>query len=174
MSRSVVPPRVVMLLVLAAASWGVGTVISKRAVARDPAPRPARRPAGDERRRPVGRHARRARARHVADPDHRLGHAAIERLGLLNPGAAYALSLIGLSQTSASLSVLLWAVEPVLILGLAWRWLGERVASRLAALSIAAAGGMVLVVWAPGVGGQAFGIAVTLAGVGCCARSTRS
>jgi drug/metabolite transporter (DMT)-like permease len=28
---------------------------------------------------------------------------------------------------------------------------------------------MVLVVWTPGIGGQAFGIAVTLAGVACCA-----
>ena len=36
MSRSVAPPRVVTLLVLAAASWGAGTVISKRAVAEIP------------------------------------------------------------------------------------------------------------------------------------------
>jgi drug/metabolite transporter (DMT)-like permease len=158
-----------MLLVLAAASWGAGTVISKRAVAEIP---PlvllvvqlatsvtvlrvavlAARDRGAE-----------------ADPEHRRGRVSLDRLGLLNPGAAYALSLIGLSQTTASLSVLLWAVEPVLILGLAWRWLGERVTSRLAGLSIAAAGGMLLVVWAPGVGGQVFGIAATLAGVGCCA-----
>jgi drug/metabolite transporter (DMT)-like permease len=169
MSRSVVPPRVVTLLVLAAASWGAGTVISKRAVAEIPplvllVVQLATSVAALW----VVMLAARGRGA-TADPDRRRGQVAIDRLGLLNPGAAYALGLIGLSQTSASLSVLLWAVEPVLILVLAWRWLGERVTSRLAALSVAAAGGMVLVVWAPGVGGGAFGIAVTLAGVGCCA-----
>lgn len=40
-------------------------------------------------------------------------------LGVLNPGLAYLLGLIGRSQISASLSVLLWAVEPVAILGIA-------------------------------------------------------
>jgi len=141
MSRSAVPPRVVMLLVLAAASWGAGTVISKRAVAEIPpltllvvqlatsvatlglATLVARGRTGGRVVLGSGRHSR-----------------SIDRLGLLNPGAAYALSLIGLSQTTASLSVLLWAIEPVLILGLAWRWLGERVTGRLAALSVAAAG----------------------------------
>src|SRR5947207_527264 len=37
-------------------------------------------------------------------------------LGILNPGLAYALSLLGLALITASLSVLLWAVEPILIL----------------------------------------------------------
>jgi drug/metabolite transporter (DMT)-like permease len=162
--------RVAFLLVLAAASWGVGTVISKRAVAEIPpltllvvqlatsvaalglATLVARGRAAGRAALGSGRHTR-----------------SIDRLGLLNPGASYALSLVGLSQISASLSVLLWAAEPILILALAWWWLRERVTDRLAALSIAAAGGMLLVVWAPGIGGQAFGIAVTLAGVGCCA-----
>jgi drug/metabolite transporter (DMT)-like permease len=158
-----------MLLVLAAASWGAGTVISKRAVDEIPplvllVVQLATSVAVLR----VAMLAARERGT-ASDPGPRRGRISLDRLGLLNPGAAYALSLIGLSQTTASLSVLLWAVEPVLILGLAWQWLGERVTGRLAALSIAAAGGMLLVVWAPGVGGQAFGIAVTLAGVGCCA-----
>ncbi|HSO29324.1 MAG TPA: DMT family transporter [Candidatus Sulfomarinibacteraceae bacterium] len=176
MSRSVIPISAVISLVLAAASWGVGTVVSKRAVAEIPplellviqlatsvvvlvlvsllaGSRPAavgqgRWPSGD------------------AGPE---TVRALDRLGLLNPGASYALSLIGLNQISASLSVLLWAVEPVLILGLAWWWLHEPITRRLATLSIAALGGMALVVWAPGAAGQTLGVLVTLVGVGCCA-----
>jgi drug/metabolite transporter (DMT)-like permease len=37
-------------------------------------------------------------------------------LGLLNPGVAYALGLLGLLSITASLSVLLWATDPVLIM----------------------------------------------------------
>src|SRR6186713_1697314 len=40
----------------------------------------------------------------------------LARLGLLNPGLAYALSLLGLATITASLSVLLWALEPLLIM----------------------------------------------------------
>jgi drug/metabolite transporter (DMT)-like permease len=160
----------VVFLVLAAASWGVGTVISKRAVA-EIAPLALlvvqlatsvvalgfvsllaqRQPASLERN---------------VSPD---GARALDRLGLLNPGASYALSLVGLSQISASLSVLLWAGEPILILGLAWWWLREQITRRLVALSLAALGGMVLVIWTPGAAGQGFGVLLTLAGVGCCA-----
>ena len=170
MSRSVIPVRVVVPLVLAAASWGVGTVISKRAV-EEISPLAllvvqlatsvvvlglvslllgSRRPV-------VGRDARTDSSR------------ALDRLGLLNPGASYALSLVGLSQISASLSVLLWAGEPILILGLAWWWLHEPVTRRLAGLSLAALGGMALIVWTPGAAGQGVGVLVTIAGVGCCA-----
>ena len=170
MPRSAFPLRVAFLLVLAAASWGVGTVISKRAVAEIPpltllvvqlatsvaalglATLVARGRAATHEANGSGRHA-----------------DSLDRLGLLNPGASYALSLVGLSQISASLSVLLWAAEPILILALAWWWLRERVTTRLVALSLAAVGGMALLVWAPGLGGQATGIAVTMAGVGCCA-----
>jgi drug/metabolite transporter (DMT)-like permease len=49
-----------------------------------------------------------------------------ELLGLLNPGISYALSLVGLPYATASLSALLWAVEPLLIVGLAWLVLHER------------------------------------------------
>ena len=47
------------------------------------------------------------------------GSPLLGRLGLLNPGAAYALSLLGLTTITASLSVLLWALEPLMILFLA-------------------------------------------------------
>jgi drug/metabolite transporter (DMT)-like permease len=46
--------------------------------------------------------------------------------GLLNPGLAYALALVGLASTTASMSTLLWATEPILILILVWPVLGER------------------------------------------------
>jgi EamA-like transporter family len=42
-------------------------------------------------------------------------------LGVLNPGIAYALGLIGLTTITASMSVLLWALGPVSKSGLACR-----------------------------------------------------
>jgi drug/metabolite transporter (DMT)-like permease len=46
-------------------------------------------------------------------------------LGVLNPGISYTLSLVGLRRTTASVSSLLWAAEPVLILALGWLLLRE-------------------------------------------------
>jgi len=169
MSRSAVPLPVLVPLVLAAASWGIGTVISKRAVAEiQPLALLVIQLASSVAALRVAARVIRRRAG-AAEPRGEHRATGLHRLGLLNPGASYALSLIGLSQITASLSVLLWAVEPILILGLAWWWLRERVTARLIVLSLAAAAGMVLVVWTPGIAGQAQGIAVTLAGVVCCA-----
>ena len=98
-------------LILAATCWGLGTVASKAALAEFP---------------PLTLLAiqlaaslvvlalllRRRGASLVAGLPTRLG-----RLGLLNPGLAYALSLLGLATITASLSVLLWALEPVLMEG---------------------------------------------------------
>jgi drug/metabolite transporter (DMT)-like permease len=53
--------------------------------------------------------------------------AILGRLGVLNPGLAYALSLRGLVTIAASLSVMLWALEPLLILLLAGWFLREPV-----------------------------------------------
>jgi probable blue pigment (indigoidine) exporter len=93
-------------------------------------------------------------------------------LGVLNPGVAYALSLFGLAHITASLSVLLWAVEPLLILLLA-RWLLHDPITRPAALAmICAVGGVLLVVAQGGAGGGALGVALTLAGVAACAAYT--
>jgi probable blue pigment (indigoidine) exporter len=153
-------PRVV--LVLAAASWGFGTVISKQAVGEIP---PltllpiqlatslaflviAGRLRGDhhlaaQMRRPVG------------------------WLGILNPGLAYALSLLGLALITASLSVLLWAAEPVLILLAAAAFLRERIERALVLLSAAALAGLVVVVYDPAAGGAVPGIVLSLAGIGC-------
>ena len=91
------------------------------------------------------------------------------RLGMLNPGLAYALSLLGLAHISASLSVLLWALEPILILVLAAWFLSERVGWIVLALSAVAVSGMLLVAYQPGTAGNALGVALTVAGVLCCA-----
>lgn len=48
-------------------------------------------------------------------------------LGVLNPGISYTFSLMGLERISASVSSLLWAMEPFLILSLAWLILKEPV-----------------------------------------------
>ena len=93
-------------------------------------------------------------------------------LGVLNPGLAYALGLLGLASITASMSVLLWAIEPVLIILLAVALLRERVHGRLVfALTIAIAG-VLLVVYQPGATGNTLGIALTLVAVACCALYT--
>ena len=86
----------------------------------------------------------------------------------MNPGLAYALSLIGLTMISASASVLIWAIEPILILLLAGLVLGERPGPAITALSFLAFAGLIVAVGAQ-VGGVALaGVAVSLAGVLCC------
>ena len=94
------------------------------------------------------------------------------RLGLLNPGLAYALSLLGLASITASLSVMLWAIEPLLILFLAGWFLREQIAPSLVVLSLIAVGGMLLLIYEPAGGGSPIGVLLTLAGVACCAAYT--
>jgi probable blue pigment (indigoidine) exporter len=91
------------------------------------------------------------------------------RLGLLNPGLAYALSLVGLTTITASLSVLLWAFEPILILALAAVVLGDRIGPGILGLSLAAAAGLLLVLFEPAAAGSPLGVILTLAGVAACA-----
>jgi drug/metabolite transporter (DMT)-like permease len=153
-----------LALILAAASWGIGTVVSKAAIAEFP---------------PLTLLAIqlaaslvfllvliRLRGIPLRDPTI---PPVLGRLGVLNPGLAYALSLIGLVQISASLSVLLWALEPVLILVLARLVLGEPLGRALVGLSAVAVAGMVLILNASGAGGAWIGVGLTLAGIGCCA-----
>lgn len=82
---------------------------------------------------------------------------------------SYPLSLLGLAHITASLSVLLWALEPLMILALAWWLLGDRITSPLAVASVLALMGVVIVVFETGSRGRLFGITLTLAGVGACA-----
>lgn len=96
-------------------------------------------------------------------------------LGLLNPGISYALSLWGLSMTTASMSTLLWASEPVLILGLAWLLFRETLMPKLALFALIALGG-VLCITIPDIAdfssSRAVGNMLILAGVCCCALYT--
>jgi drug/metabolite transporter (DMT)-like permease len=94
-------------------------------------------------------------------------------LGLLNPGWSYTLSMLGLARTTASVTTLLWAAEPVLIVALAWAILGERPTPRLMATVAVATGGIALVSGFPATdlthGGGGYGSVLILAGVLCCA-----
>lgn len=151
-------------LVLAAACWGLGTVVSKQAVAELP---------------PltllfiqlavsVATLGLVLRLRGERPPGGRQG-TLLARLGLLNPGLAYALSLVGLTTITASLAVLLWAFEPILILALAAVVLGDRIGPGIVGLSLAAVAGLLLVLFDPATAGSPVGIALTLAGVATCA-----
>ena len=93
-------------------------------------------------------------------------------LGVLNPGIAYALGLIGLTTITASMSVLLWALEPVVILLLAALVLRERIPPALAVTVAVAISGVLLVVYQPGASGNAVGITLTLISIGFCALYT--
>ena len=159
-----VGPRDLASLVLAAVCWGLGTVISKAALVEFP---------------PTTLLAIQLAASLVVltllmrgqgislrgDGNRLLG-----RLGVLNPGIAYALGLLGLMTITASVSVLLWALEPVIILLLAAVALRERITPALVVLSTAAVGGILLVVYDPAsIGAETVGILLTLAGIACCA-----
>jgi probable blue pigment (indigoidine) exporter len=156
--------RTVLVLILAAACWGLGTVVSKRAIAEMPPLTLL----------PIQLGASlivlavlmRWRRVPFRDPS---GSPLLGRLGVLNPGLAYALSLLGLVHITASLSVILWALEPLLILFLAARLLHERIGPSLVLLSLVALGGMLLVIYQPGSTGTPLGVTLTVAGVGCCA-----
>ena len=104
------------------------------------------------------------------------GWLPLALLGLLNPGLSYTLSMLGLTQTSASATTLLWAAEPALIVVTAWILLEETITPRFLAATAAAGCGVVLVT---GVldGGEVpsvnpLGAALVLGGVFCCALYT--
>ena len=167
MPASPVPRRTVLELTLAAACWGSGTVVSKAAIA-EIAPLTLL---------PVQLAASLAllvalmlwRGLPLRD---RSASPILGRLGLLNPGLAYALSLLGLAYVTASLSVMLWAIEPLLILVLAGWFLHERIGPSLVVFSLVAVAGIALVIYQPGGTGSPLGVLLTVAGVGCCAAYT--
>jgi drug/metabolite transporter (DMT)-like permease len=156
--------RDLVALMLAAACWGLGTVISKSAL-EDLSPivlLAVQLTASVVVLATVMR-VRGLSLRSDAPP-------LLGRLGVLNPGVAYALSLVGLMTISASVSVLLWALEPIVILLLAAIFLRERITPTLVMASAAAIAGVALVVYEPATGAaQAIGVGLTLAGVVCCA-----
>jgi probable blue pigment (indigoidine) exporter len=154
----------VVALILAAACWGVGTVISKQAVAEVP---PFTLLAG-QLAMSLGFLTVVGYRRGDRMPPGREGRL-LGRLGLLNPGIAYALSLVGLTQISASYSVLLWTLEPILIVVLAGLVLGERIGATFVVLSGLAITGLVVVLYDPNATAALGGVALTVAGVCCCA-----
>ena len=93
-------------------------------------------------------------------------------LGVLNPGLAYALGLLGLTSITASMSVLIWATEPVLIVVLAVLVLRERISARLGIALGVAVLGVLLVVYQAGAAGSAAGVLLTVAAVAACALYT--
>ena len=157
--------RDLLLLSLAAASWGVGTVVSKRAVDEFP-------PFTLLTIQLAASLAILAILMRVSGLSLRGSPTLLGRLGILNPGVAYGLGLLGLTYISASMSVLLWALEPLLILLLAGIFLGEWITPRFVVLSLVAALGMSLVVFDPASSGQWPGVVLTLAGIVCCAAYT--
>jgi drug/metabolite transporter (DMT)-like permease len=164
-TTTLIARRDLIALTLAAAAWGLGTVVSKRAVEEfPPLTLLAVQLAAS-----LGTLAVLAR---LTGTSLRGSPPLLSRLGLLNPGLAYALSLIGLVTISASLSVMLWALEPLLILALAAVFLGERITLAFVGLSAVAVAGMFLVLYEPATGGKFIGIALTIAGVVCCAAYT--
>ncbi len=97
-------------------------------------------------------------------------------LGLLNPGLAYTLSMLGLARTTASVATLLWAAEPALIVVTAWLLLQEPITFRFLAATAAAACGVLLVSGVLGggraLGADTYGGALILGGVFFCALYT--
>jgi probable blue pigment (indigoidine) exporter len=90
-------------------------------------------------------------------------------LGVLNPGIAYALGLLGLARIDASVSVVLWATEPVLIMILAVLILRERVKPASALALLIAMLGVLLIVGRPSGTATVVGVLLTLAAVTACA-----
>lgn len=94
-------------------------------------------------------------------------------LGVLNPGISYTLSLMGLATTTASVATMLWAAEPLMILGLAALILGETITWRLLLIMLIGAFGVALVANIGGasdsMGGDPTGTLLLLGAVLCCA-----
>ena len=164
MSRSSIARADLAALILAAICWGLGTVISKAALA-EVAPLTLLAVQLAASLAVLAILMRRQGISFRTD-----GSPLLGRLGLLNPGVAYALSLLGLTYITASLSVLLWALEPLMILALAGLFLRERITPIFVVLSLIAVAGMVLIIYDPSsTSGQWIGVALTVAGIACCA-----
>ena len=93
----------------------------------------------------------------------------IGALGVLNPGIAYALGLTALAQIDASVSVVIWATEPVLIVLLAFAFLHERLPMWAVLCLASAMAGVGLIVGAPSEAGSLTGVVLTFAAVLACA-----
>lgn len=159
--------RPVLMLVGAAACWGIGTVVSKHALD-DIEPFTLLTVQLLTSTTFLFAVILIQRVRIVWTPEMR----RLATLGVLNPGIAYALGLIGLTSITASMSVLIWATEPVLIVLLAVLVLHERISAGLGVALGVAVTGVLLVVYQAGAAGTTVGVLLTVAAVGACALYT--
>ncbi|MDO8645005.1 MAG: DMT family transporter [Candidatus Planktophila sp.] len=90
-------------------------------------------------------------------------------LGVLNPGIAYALGLSGLAQIPASISVVIWATEPLLITVLAYLFIRGTVKRETILAIFLATSGVLLIIGKPSGQSEIFGILLTFLSVGACA-----
>jgi drug/metabolite transporter (DMT)-like permease len=159
------------LLVAASAFWGVGTVLSKQALDRGipPVTLLAVEMAAST---SLLLLALLVTSRFRPRIEFTVDLGRLVALGALNPALGYALGLFGLVTVSASLAVLVWAIEPVIVVLLAVPLLAERPERRTVALILAAVTGAVLVLHGPGTSGQLGGIVLTLGAVLACALYT--
>lgn len=157
--------RHVLLLVAATACWGCGTVLSKQVLDRGVAPLTLLAVELAASALLLLLAMLLLRVRLTSSPT----MVMLAFLGVLNPGLAYALGLLGLVSITASMSVLLWATEPILIMLLAVLVLRERVALATTAAVATALVGVLLVIYRPGASGDAMGVALTVAAVSACA-----
>ena len=67
--------------------------------------------------------------------------------GILEPGLAYAVGLLGLAYTTASNASVISSTEPIMIVVLAWLLLGQRPTARLAVSIAVAVAGVTIVSW---------------------------
>lgn len=154
-----------LLIVSATACWGGGTVLSKQVLDRGVAPLTLLAIELAASTLLLGLGSVVLGVRPNWSPA--LGRLAL--LGVLNPGVAYALGLLGLVTITASLSVLLWATEPVLIMLLAVLFLRERIAATTVIAVAVALVGVLLVLYRPGASGDGIGVSLTVGAVSACA-----
>ncbi len=168
-ARHNLPP--FLLLVAASACWGVGTVLSKLALDRGLAPVVLLT---------IELAASCsllvviiiASTRALPHLPRSSQYSKLVGLGALNPAMAYALGLLGLTSITASLAVMIWAVEPVLVAVLAVALLRDRPPVLVAILSTVAIFGTALVLTGSGAHGNWLGVVLTLAAVTACALYT--
>ena len=95
--------------------------------------------------------------------------------GLIQPGLAFVLGILGLALTTASNDALIWASESVMVIGLAWLVFGRKPRGRLILLSTIALAGVALATSNPTGEGTPIslaGNALILAAVACGAAYT--
>ncbi len=165
------PARPYIFLIAATACWGVGTVLSKLALDRGLAPMVllvVELFASCSFVLAVLVAVSRGRPRFPRTHD----YSRVAALGALNPALGYSLGLLGLTTVSASLAVLVWALEPLLVAVLAVFLLRERLSAPVAFLTVTAVGGAVVVLGGSGASGDARGLTLTFAAVSACALYT--